>query len=453
VPNEPSVDEGFSGEPLFAKGGAACDTKAAPVKDYFTVKSEQQAVNGLVHDLGFLCATGPASAVMSKGFEILSWVEDVRERDLGSSGPPDPPSDWTTRARAGAMIVAVVVDIMYPSAVEVCSACDVLWIDYPDGPPVPAGVTTPYPFDGVWDAVEVGMVGVVGGDNANPVISLGGHPGSSPPDNCYDDTCWGIEPSWPEGGPVVYWSAVLPESQALVLGFPAGGDSPLDETDLGDVFAYDITVSPYTFTVGPLTVGVDVDAETLGFVEKVGHGELLLEQGFCSWCENSASGKARDFSVFNAYELFPEGRAEFITQPKNTVADAVIEGCGATGCGPIQVMLESWNRSRLSGNVVFVVISAEDNNGSWTLTCNGGEIPDVPNACEGEIVTDHPEGLVYQWTDLALDKPGAYKLHLYRTLFDGRVVDDDGNLLATGINTVGLNFPAISSQKFNVNPH
>jgi hypothetical protein len=117
--------------------------------------------------------------------------------------------------------------------------------------------------------------------------------------------------------------------------------------------------------------------------------------------------------------------------------------------GAILVHLTTSNRSRLSGDeTVYIRITAEDNNGSWNL------IGDVV----GDKVSVDGYGLVYGWTDLSLDKPGAYKLHTYYTSAAGCPIDDDGTPLADDCpgdgyeNTVGIAFPAASSEKFIVNP-
>jgi hypothetical protein len=117
--------------------------------------------------------------------------------------------------------------------------------------------------------------------------------------------------------------------------------------------------------------------------------------------------------------------------------------------GAILVHLTTSNRSRLSGDeTVYIRITAEDNNGSWNL------IGDVV----GDKVSVDGYGLVYGWTGLKLDKPGAYKLHTYYTSAAGCPIDDDGTPLADDCpgdlyeNTVGIAFPAASSEKFIVNP-
>ena len=142
---------------------------------------------------------------------------------------------------------------------------------------------------------------------------------------------------------------------------------------------------------------------------------------------------------------------------------AVATAPGATTCpenGGIRVHLTTSNDSPLSGEeTVYLRITAEDNNGSWELTVEPEEGQRVENP-------GAPYGLVYEWTNIKLDKPGAYKLHTYYTDWQGYVYLDDGSHLliepeglpddpgnwVQGTNTVGIDFPAASSQKFIVNP-
>jgi hypothetical protein len=331
---------------------------------------------------------------------------------------------------------------------------------------------------------------------------------------------WFVEPF---GGsdPVPTWSSVLNGDAVLVFGYPDYDYEPppgaaFGEDELFEDYPYDWNVLPGTKDALSVTMCA---AASDGKTEKVAHGGSFLQEGndystdrctdfvdplliaavpqivrlaravFPFWPQDlhatvkggSASGKATEFSPFQGYEVDPVGLVEFITIPGDATAfDPDLPGdpsgsnliCalkenpdgtpvpvpdGDKVCPEgreIRVHLTTSLGSFLSGDeTVMMAITAEDNNGSWKMY---GEFVGVQVS-----VPDY--GLVYQWNDLALDKPGAYKLHTYRTNEEGYVLDGDGNPLVLldehgnvieyqPTNTVGLAFPAASSVKFNVNP-
>ena len=168
-----------------------------------------------------------------------------------------------------------------------------------------------------------------------------------------------------------------------------------------------------------------------------------------SLAPSDGTGKARDFSLFYGYEISPEGAIHFVTQPGDALAytsvpptdgqyicdrdytGASSEGC-PTGAG-IQVRLTTLAGSDLDANeTVQLSIIAMDNNGSWTL------YPENPIA--SKLITAS-SGLLYEWTDLAIDKPGRY-------LLCATNVADDGSILAP--NTTGLIFPGVCSEAFHI---
>jgi len=271
-------------------------------------------------------------------------------------------------------------------------------------------------------------------------------------------------------------------SSALIFGYigdiPAGlADTPLPGTEFG----FDWSVAPWhantTAIVNPLAVGVCSEPLTAGNQKRISHGSSILQlaspPSYCPpppspsgllklasaivpmWPQPlyaalagvSGSGKARDFSLFNGYGIPPEGVIHFLTQPGDALAfyPPARPGAGqyicalgsqeeqtADGClegEGIRVKLTTFAGSSLDANErVTLTIMALDNNGSWTL------YPSVP---EGMKVDGASEGLVYEFTDLALDKPGRYLLCV--SSVDGQE------------NTTGLEFPETCSEAFHIN--
>lgn len=480
--------------PVFAKGGAQCDTKGAPVRDYFLEKDTRSRVNEAFRDLATGCANfNEGDLAVTSGFAILAEVEQARNAKAAGD-----PAD-------GALVVAVAWNVMQP---WVCAATTATNCDAPRIGP--GGIE----ISDVEDALDLQGAFGVRYAGSDPVISSG----NDHPDVVIPVPYWGIEPFSSTLG----WSDVLPGGRALIMGYPdLDPVSGLSELPLGAEVAYDWTVLPWfepTTGIEPLSVTVCAEA-TPGNKEKVAHRGTFLEDGRDSWCDafnsaiddplltasglgadviqfarsvipfwpdnlhatalgKSGSGKATEFSPYFGYQLDPEGLAEFITVPGNATAfDPYLQNdpsgsnliCAAgatilddaTTCPPgseIRVHLTTSNRSPLSGDeTVFVVVTAQDNNGSWEMY---GTVEGARDDNPGLDPEGKPYGLVYAWNDLALDKPGAYKLHTYRTDAFGCVFDDDGNRLVDqdgveipcGPNSVGIAFPAATSVKFNVNP-
>jgi hypothetical protein len=470
--------------PVFAKTLPECATKSAPVRDYFKDRETRQQVDEWFRDLSTYCAAQDPTLTLATGFKILRAVEEAR-----ASTQVGDPAD-------GAMVALVAWDVMEPLACGFSGAC-----------PADLGKFTE-------SLTDEGAFGVRGKDYPEEaVFSWGNVAGGIP--------YWFVEPF---GGsdPVPTWSSVLNGDAVLVFGYPDYDYEPpqgtaFGEDELFEDYPYDWNVLPGTKDALSVTMCAGASE---GKTEKVAHGGSFLQEGnddSTARCDDfvdpllstspgpqivqlaravlpfwpqalhatvkggSASGKATEFSPFQGYEVDPVGLVEFIAenQPANATAFVpVFEGdnrvneptesnliCaagaefseGATTCPTgyeIRVHLTTSLRSPLSGDeTVMLAITAEDNNGSWKMY---GEFVGVQVS-----VPDY--GLVYQWNDLALDKPGAYKLHTYRTDEHGNVLDDDGNPLVLRdedgdvipyrpTNTVGLAFPAASSVKFNVNP-
>ncbi len=443
-------------EPSFAARGPAdkaCDTKGLPVRDYFLSRADATLVKNQLRDLTAACKDGPGDTALQLGFAILSGVENAR--DNGNVGAP---SD-------GAQIVVDVWNVMTwgEGAFFACGEkCTIPVLDV-------ALIERSLDADGGF--------GVRGPAGNAPVISMG-------------DPVWGIEPDATCADSVCDWGEVLPDvyangdATALIFGYlgdiPAGlADTPLPGTEFG----FDWSVAPWhalTTGINPLAIGVCSSALTAGNQERVSHGSSILqlarEPSYCSaafaasqssrllklasaivpmWPQPlyaalagvSGSGKARDFSLFNGYEIAPVGVIQFLTQPGDALAYPTGErpragqyicalgsvpptddGCGLDG--GIRVALTTAAGSSLDANErVTLSINALDNNGSWTL------YPDEPL---GEKVNSESAGLMYEWTDLALDKPGRYLLCV--SGMDGAE------------NTTGLEFPETCSEAFHIYP-
>ena len=447
--------------PVFAKGGPECDTKAAPVREYFLDKTTQQEVDELFRALATGCADGDGFATLNSGFDILEKVEATREMPAVAGDAAD-----------GAMVASTVVGIMN----YVCgllSDCD------------PSAVLSDGVLEGALGAG--GAFGVVAASGTSRVPTYGSSP------------YWFIEPFKTSSS----WGNDLPGNRVLVVGAPTV-ENPLPretQLNLGGSFSLDWNVLYFKMDgLNDLSVTM-CETAAEGGKEKIAHGGALLQEGnyyppdadhpcyffeandplvtsgltaslgrlaaaalpfwpqplLAGFTGGSASGKATEFSPFSGYEIDPVGLVEFITKPADSrvlepiVCMDEVEGYVCPDNKAILVHLTTSNGSKLSGDeMVYIRITAEDNNGSWNLL--GDPV--------GKKVSVDGYGLVYSWTGLNLDKPGAYKLHTYYTDADGCPFADDGTPLtdangiaiACGENTVGIAFPAASSEKFIVNP-
>lgn len=438
-----------------------CDIKNVPIRDYFLDREDLGVVRTQLRDLSTACEDGLGANVIQTGFDILSLVE--ASRDNGTAGAPG----------AGAQIVVGVWGVMSAGG-GIFFAC------HPDGPAAIADCTIP-----TLDANEIEMAlgseggfGVRGPIGSDPVVSSG-----SP--------TWGIEPDATCEGSVCSWGEVLPTvydgiSTALIYGFPGTTSGSLSETPLpGAELGFDWTPAPWfadTEGIHPLAVGVCLDAQTAGNQERVAHGSVILQRArsasYCSdtlagtessfleklamlamplWprpliaslLQEGGPGKARDFSLFHGYEIPPEGAIHFLTQPGDAFAytsepptdgqyicDRNYTGATPDGCpvgSGIQVQLTTLAGSALDANeTVRLSIVAMDNNGSWNF------YPADPIA--SKLITAG-SGLVYEWTDLALDKPGRYLLCATNVAEDGSILEP---------NTAGLIFPQVCAEPFHI---
>lgn len=441
-----------------ARSASQCDTRSAPVRDYFTLKADQQTIGELFRALSAACTDGNRAAALQNGFAILEIVEVAREAK--NTGQPS----------AGAQVVAVAWNVMQPF---VCPAS----LSNCYAPTLPAQGLS---LENLASALDVQGAFGIRSSGDEPVISYGNASASLPL------PYWGVAPLAGSS-----WDQVLPDGRALIVGFPNyTASSGLNEQAFGSAVAYDWTVLPWYSPpdeTKALSVTVCVTQGASNTQKhKVAHGGALLEDAQDSWCDNftdplvaatlrsrfeslasvlvplwpqrleamitgsSGSGKAREFSPFFAYDVELEGASAFITQPGTARVNGLIcastesPSPGANECSTgIRVQLNTKNGSPLFGAAnVLLVMTAEDNNGSWTLM----------GSRTGTRVTDASE-LVYEWKDLRIDKAGAYKLHVYRTGADGCVYDDGGTRVGESCaNSIGLAFPAISSNKFLVNP-
>jgi hypothetical protein len=457
--NAPDPDDQTPLGPVFAKGGPECDTKAAPVREYFLDKTTEQEVSELFRALATSCADLDGSTTLDVGFTILAKVEFTRETPFADGLKGD--------AADGALVAFTTLSIMN-YVCEMSSDC------FP-GTSVLVG-------DLIGALSDGGAFSVVSGPGTDPVFTYGSSP------------YWFVEPFGSSN-----WGGVIPGGSGLVLGTPTDAANPLPaETALNQGGSFSLDWKIVYFATGALSpVSVTMCESAAGDLkkEKIAHRGALLQEGnadasdhcydildptlavgfatrlgrlaaavvplwpqplLAGFTGGSASGKATEFSPFFGYEIDPVGLVEFITVPLDTnVGQPICAAAGASGgsCpenGGIRVHLTTSNRSLLSGDeTVIIRITAEDNNGSWTLY---GDV-------EGQKVSVEGYGLVYEWIDLNLDKPGAYKLHTYYTDSEGYVYLDDGSHLldadgnwVKGWNTVGIDFPAASSEKFIVNP-
>jgi len=467
--NAPDPNDQTPLGPVFAKGGPGCDTKAAPVREYFLVKSDQQNVDELFRDLATYCADGDGTGTLNTGFAILEEVQATRQTKDAAGLKGD--------AADGAMVAYTALGIMN----YVCG----LSADCQ-----PAAPILPDPVQVLTDALSPGgAFGVVVGTGSDRVFTYGSSP------------YWFVEPF----GSASSWGV-----RSLVLGSPTEDPNPLpDETPLDASGSFSLDWQVVYFAADGLnTVSVTLCETAVGVEkkEKIAHGGALLQEGnyyppdgdhpcysvpgddptvalgltarlgrlaaatlpfwpqplLARFTGGSASGKATEFSPFFGIEIDAVGKTTFITVPLDTRVGepvcAVAASGGADSCPPdggIRVHLTTSNESPLSGDeTVYLRITAEDNNGSWELSVEPEAGQKVDNPGE-----DY--GLVYEWTNITLDKPGAYKLHTYYTNASGCVmeddgetpaVDQDGNVIGCDQNTVGIAFPAASSEKFIVNP-
>ncbi|MDT8436339.1 MAG: hypothetical protein RRA92_06240 [Gemmatimonadota bacterium] len=452
--------------PMMARGGVdACDTKSARTREYFQDRADRQAVDALFRDLAAACVDGDGASAATIGFAILETVESARA--ARTTGLPDD----------GATVVAVAWNLMAPFLCEGQADCT--------APPIGPDGTALELVAGALDLQGAFGVRSAGSD---PVISWGNDDPLVPIPLPY----WGVEP-FTVG---VAWSAVIPGGRGMILGSPdLGLAGALNETSLGAEVAYDWTVLPWYQDVSgaePVSVAVCADTGDPILKEKIAHKGTLLQDGRpATWCgsftdpllaasagsrlarlaaavlpfwprplnagalKESGAGKAVEFSPYWGYEVDPEGLVAFLAPPaRSKVGQPICAAAPEGGCaGPIRVHLTTKNLSPFSGGEsVTLVITAKDNNGSWTMSGTPVGSP-VPEPGDGY-------GLVYEWTDLTLDKPGGYELYVYRTDADGCVVDEAGAPVVDpatggpvcGENTIGLDFPAVSSEKFIVDP-
>ncbi|MEJ2546794.1 MAG: hypothetical protein P8125_03150 [Gemmatimonadota bacterium] len=469
--NAPDPDDQTPLGPVFAKGGPGCDTKAAPVREYFLEKSDQQFVDGLFRDLATYCADGDGTWTLNTGFQILEKVQATR----GTKDSDGLKGD----AADGAMVAYTALSLMN----YVCG----LSADCQ-----PAAPILPDPVQVLTGALSPGgAFGVVQESASDRVFTYGSSP------------YWFVEPFGS-----AFWGV-----RSLVLGSPTEDPNPLpDETplDASGSFSLDWQVVYFAADgLNPVSVTLCETAVGNEKKEKIAHGGALLQEGnyyppdlshpcyvtdptvaigltarlsrlaaatlpfwpqplLAGFTGGSASGKATEFSPFFGLEIDPVGKTTFITVPLDSWVDepicAVAASSGESECpedGGIRVLLTTSNESPLSGDeMVYLRITAEDNNGSWQLEVEPkeGQRVDEPGLNPD---TGKPYGLVYEWTNISLTKPGAYKLHTYYTDAFGCVkeddgttdaVDQDGNLIGCGPNTVGIAFPAATSEKFIVNP-
>ncbi len=439
---------------LAAKGppDKACDAKGLPVRDYLLSRADATLVKEQLRDLTAACTDGLGDSVLEIGFAILTGVENAREN--GNAGAP---SD-------GAEIVVGVWNVMSSSggAFFVChpvGACTIPVLDVDQ-------ITRALGADGGF--------GVRGSSRIDPVVSKG-------------DPVWGIEPDAtcdPGGNSICTWGEVLPnvyiegDPTALIFGYVGiettlilGNETPLPGTDYG----FDWSVAPWhantTTIVNPLAVGVCSEPLTAGNQKRISHGSSILQLAsppsycppppsgllklasaivpmwprplYAALAGVSGSGKARDFSLFNGYGIPPDGVIHFLTQPGDANAytsegpvagdyicnreDPVSDG---SSCHDgIRVRLSTLAGSQLIGHEVTLVLTPKDNNGSWILS--GKDLGT-------KVITVSADSLVYEWNDLALDKPGGYRLC---------VSSVDG-----GDNTTGLDFPETCSEAFHIYP-
>jgi hypothetical protein len=291
-----------------------CDVKGLPVKDYFTNRDTIKSLTAELRDLSRACADGATTDVAGFarpdaygiGFSILKSVAANR---------PPAAADLAVYAAGGLIVEGVWKAMRYNG--PACSDC---------ADPVPYVDSTAAALalqpGGALDVRDASS-----GDD--PVYSM---------DVLAGTEGWGIEP--PPGSS---WVDVLPARVALVYGHP-GSDGGLTGEDelLGAEGGYSWYVLPWydapDGTVAPLLVGTCA-ASTGGNAALISHLASFLPQGeppsYCPlpvtasfrqrvtrlasllvpfWPSHlnasllvgaSGSGKAREFSPFNGYDVAP----------------------------------------------------------------------------------------------------------------------------------------------------
>jgi hypothetical protein len=439
------TEESQSSDPLFAKGGGdnVCETKGLPVREYFG--KDVKLVSETLRDLETFCNDVEAPSAWRSGFDVFQMVGDpIRDNTV-----------------AGAEIVTGVWSIMLATEAAAgdagsalaCPGCSLIEVDF---------VT-------VESSLRLGVYVVVDGAFKG-YVRWDGEP------------IWGLEPNDENS-----WGELVRYERALVLGYPTDlegglGDDPLIAT------GFDWTVAPGlaggALAVGSCALPPGLNVALYSHLDASTGLERLLPVGreptYCPWSTvaeswgqrltNLASrmiplwprdlhatllrnkgggGTTSELSPFFGYDVYFEGLINYLTQPGDAVqyegtpgADSWICASGATaseaGCEEgtgIQVQLTTSFGSILdAAEDVTLSIFAEDNNGSWTLYNSD---PD------GERLLSGDHGLVYEWTNLALDKPGRYLLCVTNLGENGGFVGD---------NSTGLTFPSTCSEAFHINP-
>jgi hypothetical protein len=437
-------------DPSFAKSGGdpLCATKNVPVKAYFG-KQNAKPVSDALHELQSECNKANAVSAWSSGFYVLQKVDE--DRGDPTAGGEIVAGVWSVMLRAEAKAVLAAQPLA-------CDGCTLLPLDAAR----------------VASALKIGVYVVMDGADTDAVTWDG------PPR-------WGIEPNVDGGS----WGAVVGYAKALVFGYPLTQSGVLGDDQLIPT-GFDWTVAPQpaegeAVAVGSCVLSTGNNAALFSHLGANGVERLLPVGRLPSYCGSGlkadgwgqritnlasrliplwpqelhatllagklGSGKGRELSPFFGYDVYFEGVINFLTQPgdapqyegnpsaANWICDRDNPGGTAAGCNTgIRVQLLTAGLSVLDAEErVRLSIVAEDNNGSWTLY---PLIPEAQPVRDPLVVAEF--GLVYEWTDLALDKPGRYLLCVSN-------LDQDGALLEP--NTTGLEFPLTCSEAFHINPN
>ena len=461
--DETSQVEQLQGPSSFAKSGpppAQCDVKGLPVKDYFLDKATARNVSGLLRDLKAHCVdeNGQEQALRT-GFLILRYVETQRGKLLAAGV-----NDKTVFEAGGKVVARVWVAMQYdPPEHKACPFCaadvSVGWEDV-------ARALQEYAF-GVRGVSESGEPDP---NDDRPVVSVG---------STLEET-WGIEL---EDGKK--WKDVLPANRALIYGYAIGlgtlGEKPLS-------VGFDWHVVPWwpagldPKDVDPLLVGNCAPSSGANSAliahEPIPESSYLLPAGpspsYCrpeqtnGWGQQatrlasllvpiwpkelnaslmvgkSGSGKAREFSPFNGYDI-PLYADTKITQPKiedfafdkSTGWSVVLSFIGFDDPANLAFAFD-WTTPKWTdesgvdygGNdtssLEWLLVSAVENNGATVklafspkLGCYAGGMAETPASgygqhqilceCDGRPgATNSCEQL--ELTGLKLNKSGVYRL-------------------------------------------
>ena len=390
------VEDAVSSDPLFAPTPSVCDTKdlSKAARDFFPRAYDKQGQE-LISALADACAADPVGEATDEAFDVMALMEVA----LGGSSALDPV--------VGASLATGLLPFMNLTGCE-ASGCVV------DG----------FASDVLLALSERGAFAVRGGPD-DPTADVVSRDAEDPGLDLNAPPVWGLRPA-------ASWSTVLGQ-RALLYGHPealsgacdaSSQDCPasseqyawetLPDVDgfgsqmiVGSCLVIDDEVVPEDFlrirrntTALEQTDGFDacdfLPAQSASLLERaLDHLSPWPRDLVAGNKKAGPGGNASDFSDF-----IPLGTTAFAALEISAVADGFV---GET-LGPIYVTARTANGTPLER--VQVVITPQDNNGSWTATYP----PGGTDACGPDCRYTEEEGGTAVFTGVQLDKTGGYRI-------------------------------------------